>query len=57
VIVGFVGMQLVWPSTWSATRAADRRNAVEQLFQRHAIMDVGSGQQEGERNPRRSVIK
>jgi hypothetical protein len=50
VIVGFVGVQLVRPSTWSATRAPDRRNAVEQLFQWHAVMDVSSGQQKGERN-------
>lgn len=46
VIVRFVGMQLAWPTAL----AGDSRNGVDQFFERHAVMDIGAGQQKGERN-------
>jgi hypothetical protein len=50
MIVGFVGVQLAWPTARAAALAANSRNGVDQLFERHAVMDIGAGQQKGERN-------
>ena len=48
--VGLVGVELVRPAVWPACLAADRRDAVEQLLERHAVVGVGAGEDEGERN-------
>jgi hypothetical protein len=50
VIVGLVGVQLVRSASWSASLACHRRDGVDQLLERHAVVDVGSSQYEGERN-------
>ena len=50
VIIGFVGMQLVGPASWSAALACDGRHGVEHILERHAVVDVGSGQPQGERD-------
>ncbi len=57
VITGFVGMQLVGPASWSAAFACDGRHGVEQVLERHAVVDVGSGQPDASGMPRRSVIR
>ena len=50
MIVGLIGVQLVWPSAWPAAWASNRRNCVEQRLQRHTVVDVGPCQQEDERD-------
>lgn len=50
MVIGFVGMQLVWPSSRTTTLARDCRNSVQQLFERHTVMDVGPCQKEGKRD-------
>lgn len=50
VIVGFVGVQLVGPLPRASAFAADRRNCIDQGFERHAVVDVGAGQQNGQRD-------
>jgi hypothetical protein len=49
VIVGFAGVQLVGPAFGSAALARDGRDGIEQLLERYAIVNVGPGQQKGER--------
>jgi hypothetical protein len=48
MVIGFVGMQLVWPASWSAALAGNRRHGVKQRLHRHAVVHVGAAQQEGE---------
>ncbi len=50
VIVGFVSVQLIWSAPWSAALACNRRNGVEQVFEGYAVVNVGPGQDEGERD-------
>jgi hypothetical protein len=50
VIVGFVAMQLVRPTPPAARLACHGRDGIEQLLERHAVVDVGRGQQDGERD-------
>lgn len=50
IVVGFVGVQLVRPAPWSAALAGDRHNRVKQIFERPAVVNVGCGQQESERD-------
>ena len=50
MVIGLVGVQLVRSAPWSAALAGDGWNGVEQAFERHAVVDVGPGQQEGERD-------
>ena len=60
VIAGVVCMQLVRSASWSAPLFCSRWDGVDQILEWRAVMDVGSGQAEGERNggiPPRSVIK
>ena len=50
MVVGFVGVELVWPMPCPASLAADWRDAIEKLGERHAVVGVGTGQDEGERD-------
>jgi hypothetical protein len=50
VIVGFVGMQLVGSASRSAALARDGRHSIEQVLERYAVVNVGPGQQKGERD-------
>ena len=50
MVVGFVGVQLVWPSSWTAALACDCRNSVQQLFEGCAVVDIGPGQEERKRD-------
>lgn len=50
VIVGFVGVQLAWPAARAGAFGGDGGNGVDQLLERHAVMDIGTGQQKGERD-------
>jgi hypothetical protein len=50
VIVGFVGVQLIRPAPWSTALACHGRNGVEQVFEGYAVVNVGPGQDEGERD-------
>ena len=49
-VVGLVGMELRRSSSWPASFAANRRDGIQQFAQGFAVVDVGSGQQEGERD-------
>ncbi len=48
-LVGLVGVQLVGPSAWSATLAADRRDGVDHRLQGGRVTDVCAGQANRER--------
>lgn len=50
VIVGSVGVQLIRSAPWSAALACNGRNGVEQVFKGYAVVNVGPGQDEGERD-------
>lgn len=50
LVARLVGVQLVGPLPWPARLAADRRHGIEQRFERRAVVNIGAGQQEGERN-------
>jgi hypothetical protein len=50
VIVGFVSVQLAWAAARAAAFAGDSGDGVDQLLEWYAVMDVGTGQQKGERN-------
>ena len=50
VIVGFVGVQLAWPAARAAGFAGDGGNGVDQLLERHAVVDISTGQQKCERD-------
>ncbi len=50
VIVGFVGVQLIWSAFRSAALARNMRHSVKQVLERYAVVDVGPGQQKGERD-------
>jgi hypothetical protein len=50
VIVGFVCVQLVRPASRPPTLPRDIRNGIKQVLKWRAVVDVGSGQQECERN-------
>jgi hypothetical protein len=50
VIVGFVCVQLVGSAFWSAALTGDGRHSIEQVLERYAVVDVGPGQQKGERD-------
>lgn len=49
-IIGLVGMELGRSASGSASFAGDGRNGIQQLVEGLAVVDVGSGQQEGERD-------
>jgi hypothetical protein len=49
-VIGLVRVQLRWPFAWSAARASDRRNCVQQRFEVDAVMAVRRSQQDRERN-------
>ncbi len=51
VVIGLVGVQLAGALAGTPTLASDAWDSVEQGFERHAVVDIGAGQQEGERNP------
>ncbi len=40
----------IWSAPWSAALACNRRNGVEQVFEGYAVVNVGPGQDEGERD-------
>ncbi len=50
MIVGFIGVQLVGSTSRSAALARDGRHSVEQVLEWYAVVDVGRGQQKGERD-------
>lgn len=50
MIIGLVGVQLVWPATRPARLASDGRDRVEQVLEGPAVVSVGAAQQEGERD-------
>ena len=50
MIISLIGVKLVWPVPRAAILAPDPRDAVEQLFERHAVVGVGTRQEEGERD-------
>jgi len=50
MVICLVGVQLVWSASRPAQPAADGRDGIEQLLERNAVVDIGSGQQEGQRN-------
>ena len=50
VIIGLVSMKLVGPLARTPPLPGDRRHGVEQRLERHAVVDVCRGQQEGERD-------
>ena len=47
MVVGLVGVELVLLASRPATLATDRRHAVEQFLERHAVVGVGAGQDKG----------
>ena len=49
MVVGLVGVKLVWSASRPAPPSCDRRDAVEQFLEGHAVVGVGAGQNEGER--------
>ena len=49
MVGGFVGVQFVRAAAGAAGLAADGRDGIQQVFERHAVVDVGPGQQKGER--------
>ncbi len=49
-VVGLVGMQLGRSASGPTSLAANRRDGIQQLVEGHAVVDVGPGQQEGERD-------
>jgi hypothetical protein len=49
VVISFVSMELVRPAARSATFARDGRDGVDQLFEGHAVVGIGAGQQKRER--------
>ena len=49
-VVGLVGVELRRPSSGPASLTADRRNSIQQFIEGFAVVDVGSGQKEGERD-------
>ena len=49
-VVGFVGVQLGRSASGPASLAAEGRDGIQQLVEGLAVVDVGSGQQEGERD-------
>ncbi len=50
LIIGLVAVHLVRPATWAARLARYGWDRVEQVLERHAVVDIGPGQQEGERD-------
>ena len=50
MIIGLVGMQLSGPAPRPAALAADCRDGIEHLLEGHAVMHVGPGQGERERD-------
>ena len=49
-VVGFVGMELGRSSSGPASLTAHRRDGIEQFVEGFAVVDIGSGQQKGERD-------
>ena len=49
MVVGLVGVELVWSASCPAALSCDPRDAVEQFLEGHAVVGVGAGQNEGER--------
>jgi len=50
MIIGFVGVQLVWPAARSPRSAWNRPHSVEQILEGPTIVEIGAAQQEGERD-------
>jgi hypothetical protein len=50
VVIPFIGVQFGGPATGTTPRTRDRWNAVEQSVQDPGVVDVGWGQQHGQRN-------
>jgi hypothetical protein len=50
VVIPFVGMQLVRPAARPAALACNRRQRVDQFFEDHRVMPVGSGDTEHQRD-------
>ncbi len=50
MVVGLVGVQLVRPVPRPAALACDRRDRIEQLVEGQAVVDVGAGQEKGQRD-------
>ena len=51
VVVSFVGVQLVRPAARSTALTRDGRDGIDQVFERHAVVDIGASEQKGERDP------
>lgn len=49
-VIGFVGMQLGGSASGSASLASDGRDGIQQFVEGLAVVNVGLGQQEGERD-------
>jgi hypothetical protein len=49
-VVALVSVQLVRALTWPTTPALDRRDGLDQVFQDPRVVDVGSGEPDGERD-------
>ena len=49
-VIGLVSVKLGRPTTWSAALAADRRDGIQQIVEWFAVVDVGPGQKEDERD-------
>ena len=50
VVIGLVSMELVWPASRTASFASHRGDGIEQQLEWDAVVDVGAGQDEAERN-------
>ncbi len=50
VIIGLVCVQFARAPARASTSATNGWDCIEQRFERHAVVDVGAGQQEGERD-------
>ena len=49
MVIGLVGVELVWSASRPATLPSDRRDAVEKVLEWDAVVGVGAGQNRGER--------
>lgn len=50
MVVALVGVELVGTMPGAAFLAADRRDLVKQLLEQHAVVGIGAGQDEDERD-------
>ncbi len=49
-IVGLVGVQLAWSTSWTPGLAGDRRQGIDQFLEDHRVVPVGSGHAERQGN-------